>query len=100
MEIRLNQEPPEQFCRPCVDPMLRSAAEVYGNRLLAVVLTGMGHDGAEGCALAAQAGGRFIVQDEATSAVWGMPGAAAKTGLAEAILPANGIAAWIREVAR
>lgn len=95
--IRLNQEPPEHFCRPAVDPMLRSAAEVYGNRLLAVVLTGMGHDGAEGCALAAKAGGRFVVQDEATSAVWGMPGAAAKTGLAEAVLPASKIAPWIVE---
>ena len=98
--IRLNQEPPEHFCRPAVDPMLRSAAEVYGIRLLAVILTGMGQDGAEGCAVAAKAGGRFAVQDEATSAVWGMPGAAAKTGLAEAILPANRIAAWIKETCR
>lgn len=95
--IRLNQEPPEHFCRPAVDPMLRSAVGIYGHRLLAVVLTGMGHDGAEGCALAAKAGGRFIVQDEATSAVWGMPGAAAKTGLAEAVLPASKIAPWIVE---
>ena len=98
--IRLNQEPPEHFCRPAVDPMLRSAAAVYGPRLLAVILTGMGHDGAEGCALAAKAGGRFVVQDEATSAVWGMPGAAAKTGLAEAVLPARGLAPWIVEAAR
>jgi two-component system chemotaxis response regulator CheB len=98
--IRLNQEPPEHFCRPAVDPMLRSAVEIYGNRLLAVVLTGMGHDGAEGCALAAKAGGRFIVQDEATSAVWGMPGAAARTGLAEAVLPASKIAPWIVEACR
>lgn len=96
--IRLNQDPPEHFCRPAVDPMLRSAAEVYGARLLAVILTGMGHDGAEGCALAAKAGGRFVVQDEPSSAVWGMPGAAAKTGLAEAVLPASKIAPWIVEV--
>ena len=98
--IRLNQDPPEHFCRPAVDPMLRSAAEIYGNRLLAVILTGMGHDGAEGCALAAKAGGRFIVQDEATSAVWGMPGAAAKTGLAEAVLPASQIGRWIVEACK
>ena len=98
--IRLNQEPPEHFCRPAVDPMLRSAADIYGNRLLAVILTGMGTDGAEGCRLLAQAGGRFIVQDEATSAVWGMPGAAAKTGLAEAILPAGRLSHWIKEIAR
>ena len=98
--IRLNQDPPEHFCRPAVDPMLRSAVEVYGARLLAVVLTGMGHDGAEGCALAAKAGARFVVQDEASSAVWGMPGAAAKTGLAEAILPASKIAPWIVEACK
>ncbi len=98
--LRLNQEPPEHYCRPAVDPMLRSAAAIYGNRLLAVILTGMGADGAEGCRTVAQSNGRFIVQDEATSAVWGMPGAAAKTGLAEAILPASQISHWIREVAR
>lgn len=98
--IRLNQEPPEHYCRPAVDPMLRSAAEVYGNRLAAVILTGMGHDGAEGCRIAATSGGRFAVQDEATSAVWGMPGAAAKTGLAEAVLPADRIADWIKEIAK
>lgn len=98
--IRLNQEPPEHFCRPAVDPMLRSAVEVYGNRLLAVILTGMGHDGAEGCELTAKAGGRFVVQDEASSAVWGMPGAAAKTGLAEAVLSATSIAPWIMEVCK
>lgn len=98
--IRLNQEPPEHYCRPAVDPMLRSAAAIYGNRLLAVILTGMGADGAEGCRTVAQSNGRFIVQDEATSAVWGMPGAAARTGMAEAILPASQIPAWIREVAR
>lgn len=94
--IRLNQEPPEHFCRPSVDPMLRSAAAVYGPGLLAVILTGMGSDGAEGCRAVAEAGGRFIVQDEATSVVWGMPGAAAKTGLAEAVLPLNRIAPWVR----
>lgn len=98
--IRLNQDAPEHYCRPAVDPMLRSAAEVYGNRLAAVILTGMGADGAEGCRVAAGVGGRFAVQDEETSAVWGMPGAAAKTGLAEAILPASQIANWIKEIAK
>lgn len=96
--IRLTEEPPEHFCRPAVDPMLRSAAEIYGRRLLAVVLTGMGADGAAGCEAVARAGGRFIVQDEATSAVWGMPGAAARTGLCEAVLPRQQIAPWIRQV--
>lgn len=94
--IRLNQEAPEHFCRPSVDPMLRSAAAVYGPGVLAVILTGMGADGAEGCRAVASAGGRFVVQDEATSVVWGMPGAAAKTGLAEAVLPLNQIAPWVR----
>lgn len=94
--IRLNQEPPEHFCRPSVDPMLRSAAAIYGPGLLAVILTGMGADGAEGCRAVAEAGGRFVVQDEATSVVWGMPGAAARTGLAEAALPLNQIAPWVR----
>lgn len=94
--IRLNQEAPEHFCRPSVDPMLRSAASVYGPGLLAVILTGMGADGAEGCRAVAEAGGRFVVQDEATSVVWGMPGAAARTGLAEAVLPLNQIAPWVR----
>lgn len=98
--IRLNQEEAEHYCRPAVDPMLRSAAAIYGNRLLAVILTGMGADGAEGCRTAAQSNGRFIVQNEATSAVWGMPGAAARTGLAEAILPASQISGWIRDAAQ
>lgn len=98
--IRLNQDTPEHYCRPAVDPLLRSAAEVFGNRLAIVILTGMGADGAEGCRIAAQAGGRFVVQDQATSAVWGMPGAAAKTGLAEAILPASQLSGWIREIAQ
>jgi two-component system chemotaxis response regulator CheB len=94
--VRLNQDPPENFCRPAVDPMLRSAARVYGNGVLAAILTGMGADGAKGCEAVAQAGGRFIVQDEATSVVWGMPGAAAATGLAECILPMGEIGPWIR----
>lgn len=95
---RLNQDPPENFCRPAVDPMLRSAARTYGPGVLAVILTGMGADGAEGCRAVANAGGRFIAQDEATSVVWGMPAAAAATGLAEAVLPLNGIAPWICRV--
>lgn len=94
--VRLNQEPPENYCRPAVDPMLRSAASVYGAGVLAVILTGMGHDGAKGCEAVAQAGGRFIAQDEATSVVWGMPGAAAATGLAENILPLSEIGPWLR----
>lgn len=94
--IRLDQGPPEHFCRPAVDPMLRSLAAVYGEGALAAVLTGMGADGAAGCETVARARGRFIAQDQATSAVWGMPAAAAATGLAEAILPLDEIGPWLR----
>lgn len=94
--IRLNQDPPENYCRPAVDPMLRSVAKVYGSGALALILTGMGHDGAAGCQAISQAGGRFIAQDEASSVVWGMPGAAAATGLAQAIMPLTEIGPWMR----
>lgn len=94
--VRLNQQPPEHFCRPAADPMLRSLAAVYGPGLMAVVLTGMGSDGAEGCRAAAAAGGRVLAQDEASSVVWGMPGAVARAGVAEALLPPDQIAARIR----
>lgn len=94
--IRLDQGAPEHFCRPAVDPMLRSLAAVYGDGALAAVLTGMGADGARGCEAVARARGRFIVQDQATSAVWGMPAAAAATGLAEAVLPLDDIGPWLR----
>lgn len=96
--IRLNQEPPEHFCRPAVDPLLRSVAGVYGAGAVAVILTGMGSDGALGCQALATAGGRFAVQDEATSAVWGMPGAAARTGGCDAILPISQVGPWLRGV--
>jgi len=85
--IQLNQRPPENFCRPAVDPMLRAAAETYGQDLLAVVLTGMGHDGAAGAQLVIKNKGSVIAQDEATSVVWGMPGAVASAGAACAIEP-------------
>ena len=94
--IRLDQGAPQHFCRPAVDPMLRSLAAVYGDGALAAILTGMGADGALGCEAVARAGGRFIAQDQATSAVWGMPAAAAATGLAEAVLPLDEIGPWLR----
>lgn len=94
--IRLDQGAPEHFCRPAVDPMLRSMAAVYGDGAVAAILTGMGADGALGCEAVARAGGRFIAQDQASSAVWGMPGAAAATGLAEAVLPLDDIGPWLR----
>lgn len=96
--LRLNQDPPENFCRPAVDPLFRTAAQVFGSGALGVILTGMGADGAHGCEALSRAGGHFIVQDEASSVVWGMPGAAAATGLATGILPLDQIGPWVRRI--
>ena len=90
--IHLNTEPPENSCRPAVDVLFRSAVEVYGGGLLAVILTGMGYDGLKGCQIMATKGGQIIAQDEATSVVWGMPGAVVQAGLAHAVLPIEKIA--------
>ncbi|WP_373297904.1 protein-glutamate methylesterase/protein-glutamine glutaminase [Thalassobaculum fulvum] len=95
--IKLDQGPPENFCRPAVDPMLRSIVEVWGGRALAVILTGMGHDGQKGCSGLVEAGGTVVAQDEATSVVWGMPGAVARAGLCTAVLPLGDIAAWVQK---
>jgi two-component system chemotaxis response regulator CheB len=97
--IRLSQAPPENFCRPSVDPMLRSASAVYGGRLLAAILTGMGHDGLGGAHSVIELGGTVIAQDAATSVVWGMPGAVAHAGLCSAVLPIDALAAKIRRLA-
>lgn len=94
--VVLNQNPPENFCRPAVDPMLRSLAAVYGKRVLTVILTGMGSDGAKGAEAIVALGGGIAAQDEATSVVWGMPAAVAKAGLCNAVLPLNDIGPWIR----
>jgi two-component system chemotaxis response regulator CheB len=85
--LALSDDPPEQFCRPAVDVLFRTAAAATRGRLLAVVLTGMGHDGLEGCYEVRKEGGDVIVQDEPTSVVWGMPGYVARAGLAAAELP-------------
>ncbi|MBO3130005.1 protein-glutamate methylesterase/protein-glutamine glutaminase [Dermatophilus congolensis] len=77
----LDQGPQENYCRPAVDPMFRSIAEAYKGNVLAVIMTGMGHDGYRGAEPILAAGGQLIVQDEATSVVWGMPGAAVAAGL-------------------
>jgi two-component system chemotaxis response regulator CheB len=90
--IRLSQSPPENYCRPAADPMFRTAAAIYGASLLAVVLTGMGEDGRRGCEEVVRRGGRVVAQDEATSVVWGMPGAVVNAGLAAATLPVGDIA--------
>jgi two-component system chemotaxis response regulator CheB len=92
---RLDQSEPVNSCRPSVDVLFQSVAEVYGSRSLAVVLTGMGRDGLAGCRQIREAGGKVIVQDEPSSVVWGMPGAVAEAGLADKVLPLDRIAAGI-----
>jgi two-component system chemotaxis response regulator CheB len=72
--------------------MLRSVVDVYGSRALAVILTGMGQDGLLGCRALVEAGGAVLAQDEASSVVWGMPGAVAKAGLCQAVLPLDRLA--------
>jgi len=97
--IRLNQAAPESFCRPAVDPMLRSVVQSYGPRVLAVILTGMGADGRAGCTEVVKVGGTVVAQDEASSVVWGMPGAVATAGLCTAVMPVGDIGAYLRRVA-
>lgn len=87
VKIRLTDDPPVNFCKPAVDPMFDSVAKAYGSATLALILTGMGSDGANGVKTIAAGGGSIITQDEATSVVWGMPGAAANTGMCSDILP-------------
>jgi two-component system chemotaxis response regulator CheB len=94
--LRLTRDPPENFCRPAVDPMFRAAAKVWGARTLGIVLTGMGQDGLVGGRAIADAGGILAAQDEATSVVWGMPGAVATAGLCSDVLPLPELAAWLR----
>jgi two-component system chemotaxis response regulator CheB len=98
--IRINQDPPENYCRPAVDPMFRSIAANFGPRALTVVLTGMGYDGREGGKAVAEAGGSIVAQDEGTSIVWGMPGAVAMAGICSAVLPLDDIGPAIERVAR
>ncbi|SFK43945.1 protein-glutamate methylesterase/protein-glutamine glutaminase [Geodermatophilus ruber] len=88
----LNQGPAENFCRPAVDPLFRSAVDAYDGAVLGVVLTGMGSDGRLGAGRIREAGGAVVVQDQATSVVWGMPGAVASAGLADEVLPLDRIA--------
>ncbi|MEQ4499830.1 protein-glutamate methylesterase/protein-glutamine glutaminase [Nocardioides kribbensis] len=92
VRAQLDQGPRENFCRPAADPLFRSAAGVHGPGVLGLVLTGMGQDALEGARAVVDAGGRVVVQDEATSVVWGMPGAVAGAALAHEVLPLDRIA--------
>ncbi|GAB3241523.1 chemotaxis response regulator protein-glutamate methylesterase [Kineosporia babensis] len=93
--VHLSDAPPENFCRPSVDVMFRSIAPVYRNRVLGLILTGMGRDGAAGAGILRTSGGEVFVQDEATSVVWGMPGATVMAGQADRVLPLEQIAATV-----
>ena len=97
--LRLSDAPPEHFCRPAVDPMLRSIAKAYGASVLVLILTGMGQDGRLGGAEIVRQGGTIVAQDKATSVVWGMPGAVARSGLCSAVLPLNELGPHVLKLA-
>jgi len=89
--IEIGNGAPINFCKPAVDPLFTTAAQIWGTRALAVVLTGMGHDGLAGAHDIVNAGGHVIAQDEASSVIWGMPGQVALAGLCSAVLPIDDI---------
>ena len=93
MVAQLSDGAPENYCRPAVDPLLRSLLGCCGGRVVTAILTGMGQDGLAGCRALAAAGGLVMAQDEASSVVWGMPGAVARAGVAAALAPPEDIAA-------
>ncbi len=95
IRIRLTDDPPVHSCRPAVDPLFQSVADVYGSAGLGVILTGMGHDGYKGCEEIRNAGGAVLVQDEPSSVIWGMPGIVARSGLADKVVPIGEIAGEI-----
>ncbi len=95
VRTQIHQAPPENACRPAVDPLFRSVARVFGDHCLAVVLTGMGQDGLRGCETIRAKGGQIVVQDEATSIVWGMPGNVARAGFADQVTPLPKLASEI-----
>lgn len=98
--IRLSDAPPLHGVRPAADPLMSSVADVFGSRAIGVVLTGMGSDGAQGAVAIRDAGGQVVLQDEATSVVWGMPGAALRAGAAERTVPMGLVAAEVRRSLR
>jgi two-component system chemotaxis response regulator CheB len=87
LRVMLDQSPPQNSCRPAVDALFASVGEVYGGAAVAVILTGMGHDGLRGAEILKAHGASILAQDEASSVVWGMPGAVVNAGLADRVLP-------------
>lgn len=94
--IKLDTGPPVNFCKPSVDPMFNSAIDIYGNKVLGIILTGMGSDGIGGGRTLVEKNGRLVAQDEKSSVVWGMPGAVAMAGLCSHVLPLQEIGPWIK----
>jgi len=99
VQVCLDQSPPENSCRPAVDALFASLGEVYGGAVLAVILTGMGQDGLRGVQILKARGARVLAQDEASSVVWGMPGAVVNAGLADRVLPLDQVAPEILRLA-
>lgn len=98
--LREHQGPPVNSCRPAVDILFDSAVKACGGNLVSVVLTGMGQDGMKGARAIREAGGLVLAQDEDSSVVWGMPGAVAMAGLADAVLPLDAMAARVQQALR
>ncbi len=97
LEVNLDEGPQVNYCKPSVEPMMKSVIDLYGNKVLGIMLTGMGSDGIEGFKLLADKGGYIIAQDEQTSVVWGMPGAVALEGLCTEVLPIHEIGPWLKK---
>jgi two-component system chemotaxis response regulator CheB len=99
VEVRLDQSPRLNSCRPAVDALFASAGEVFGGAVLAAILTGMGQDGLHGVEILQAQGANVLAQDEATSVVWGMPGAVVSAGLADRVLPLDQVVPQILRIA-
>jgi two-component system chemotaxis response regulator CheB len=97
--ISLVQSPPENYCRPAVDPMVKSLAATYKGSVLTVIFTGMGYDGTKGCQVLYEKGGQILAQDMETSVVWGMPGSVANAGICTDVLPLDRIADKVNNIA-
>ncbi|MCA9135913.1 MAG: chemotaxis response regulator protein-glutamate methylesterase [Planctomycetales bacterium] len=97
---RLNQDPPENSCRPSINPLFCSVADCFGENALGIVLTGMGQDGTRGAKHVKEAGGRVFVQDKESSVVWGMPGQVHKSGYADRVLPIDQMASELIRIAK
>ena len=99
VRVCLDQSPPQNSCRPAVDALFASVGEVYGGAAIAVILTGMGQDGLHGAQILKARGATVLAQDEASSVVWGMPGAVVSAGLADRVLPLDQVVPEILRMA-